>query len=88
MAAIVPVPVSAIFMNFEFPERLNVLIEGESLLKDGTAVIVFMVLSAVVLEGATFSFGHSMLEFVKAITGAVIVGVVLGGEPVYFTTLA
>ena len=78
MAATDPVAVSAIFKNFTFPEKLNVLVEGESLLNDGTAVILFTVLSAVILEGLPFSLGHSLITFGKSVVGAILVGGIIG----------
>ena len=78
MAATDPVAVSAIFKNFSFPEKLNVIIEGESLINDGTAVILFMVLGAVILDGVPFSLGHSLIDFSKSVFGAILVGGLTG----------
>ena len=78
MAATDPVAVSAIFKNFTFPEKLNVLVEGESLVNDGTAVILFTVLGAVILEGVPFFVGYSLITFSKSVLGAVLVGCIIG----------
>ncbi len=45
MSATDPVAVGAVFKQFPIPERLKTLIEGESLLNDGTTVILFLLLS-------------------------------------------
>jgi hypothetical protein len=48
-----PVSVLALFEEIGAPERLSVLVEGESLLNDGVAVVLFTTLLALVSEGAT-----------------------------------
>jgi CPA1 family monovalent cation:H+ antiporter len=45
MSATDPVAVAAVFKQFSIPEKLKTLIEGESLLNDGTVVILFMLMS-------------------------------------------
>jgi CPA1 family monovalent cation:H+ antiporter len=47
-----PVSVLALFEEIGAPERLSVLVEGESLLNDGVAVVVFTALLALVESGA------------------------------------
>ena len=37
-----PIAVVAMFRNLGVPKRLSVLLEGESLLNDGTAIVFFM----------------------------------------------
>ena len=78
MAATDPVAVTAIFKNFPFPEKLSALVEGESLLNDGTGVILYVILSSIVLEGSVFSFQEGVLKFVVAVSGAVAVGLIMG----------
>jgi len=48
-----PVSVLALFEEIGAPERLAVLVEGESLLNDGVGVVVFTTLLALVESGAT-----------------------------------
>jgi CPA1 family monovalent cation:H+ antiporter len=46
-----PISVLAIFKDLRMNKRLSVIIEGESLLNDGTAVVVFQILFAGVVAG-------------------------------------
>ena len=78
MAATDPVAVSAIFKSFSFPEKLNVLVEGESLLNDGTGIILYTVMGTVILEGMAFSLSSSIVSFIVAIAGAITVGLIAG----------
>ena len=59
-----PVAVVAILREVGAPKRLGLLIEGESLLNDGTAIVVFGVLVGL-LAGGTFDFGATALELVR-----------------------
>ena len=46
-----PISVLAIFKDLRMNKRLSVIIEGESLLNDGTAVVVFQILLTAVIAG-------------------------------------
>src|SRR5712692_10629359 len=46
-----PISVLAIFKDLRVDKRLSVIVEGESLLNDGTAVVVFQILLAGVVAG-------------------------------------
>jgi CPA1 family monovalent cation:H+ antiporter len=78
MSATDPVAVSAIFGRFRVPERLKTLIEGESLLNDGTSVILFIVLGGIAVEGRALLVPRELLFFVASIGGAVLVGSLAG----------
>lgn len=78
MSATDPVAVAAVFKQFSIPEKLKTLIEGESLLNDGTTVILFMLMSGKVLEGKKILFEGGLLTFVVSITGAVLLGGLTG----------
>jgi hypothetical protein len=47
-----PVSVLALFRKLGLPKRLNTIVEGESLINDGTAVVIFKILLAIAV-GAT-----------------------------------
>ena len=51
IAATDPVAVVALFRLLGVPKRLAVLVEGESLLNDGTALVLFNLMLAVALTG-------------------------------------
>jgi CPA1 family monovalent cation:H+ antiporter len=75
-----PVSVLALFEEIGAPERLSVLVEGESLLNDGVAVVVFGTLLALVRSGATPAALASPLRL--AAVGADIAVASLGGAAV------
>lgn len=70
-----PVAVVAVLKEAGAPKKLAVLIEGESLLNDGTAIVVFSVLLALVTSAATFDGGATALRFLWVVAGGVGVGV-------------
>lgn len=71
MSATDPVAVLSIFQRFPLPEKLKLLIEGESLLNDGTAVILFSLLSVSVLQDSPFAFGVGSFQVLWAFVGAI-----------------
>lgn len=77
IAATDPVAVVAIFRKLGAPLRLSVLLEGESLLNDGTAIVIFELAVLAAVSGE-FSFGQGLLDFVRVGGGGIITGAVLG----------
>jgi NhaP-type Na+/H+ or K+/H+ antiporter len=73
-----PVAVVAVLRSAGAPRRLAVLIEGESLLNDGTAIVVFGSVVAVFATG-TASLDPAMisLDFVRVVAGGVALGYLL-----------
>lgn len=77
IAATDPIAVVAMFKSLGVPKRLNILVEGESLLNDGTGVVVFtLVLGAV--TGGQFSASQGMLDFVRVAGMGVAIGTLFG----------
>ena len=72
-----PIAVVAIFKNLGAPKRLAVLLDGESLLNDGTA-IVFFTLSLGLTTGAQVSTGGLALDFLKIVGGGLLIGLAIG----------
>ncbi|HEX5692071.1 MAG TPA: cation:proton antiporter, partial [Roseiflexaceae bacterium] len=84
IAATDPVAVVALFRALGAPKELTVLVEGESLLNDGTAIVIFMLLlAAAVPAGAAdhaepFNAVGAVIDFVRVSAGGVLIGVGLG----------
>jgi CPA1 family monovalent cation:H+ antiporter len=72
-----PVAVVAMFRSLGVSKRLAVLVESESLLNDGTAIVVFNLAVSVALT-AQFSPVNSLTEFLRVSLGGVMVGFLLG----------
>lgn len=77
IAATDPVAVIALFRTLGVPKRLSSLIEGESLFNDGTAIVLFNLMLAIVLTGR-FSLLDGVGKFLSVSIGGIIVGLVLG----------
>jgi CPA1 family monovalent cation:H+ antiporter len=72
-----PIAVVALFRELGAPKRLSILIEGESLLNDGTG-IVFFTLSLSVATGVHTTAGSLALAFFEIVGFALLVGAVIG----------
>lgn len=75
-----PVAVIALFKELGAPERLTILVEGESLLNDATAIVVFHIILGLIISGA-FAWtdaGLAVFEFVKVFIGGILVGAIIG----------
>ena len=77
IAATDPVAVVSIFRKLGVPKRLEVMLEGESLLNDGTAIVIFS-LAVAALETGEFSLVDGLVDFVRIAGGGLIIGFVLG----------
>ncbi len=75
-----PVAVIALFQELGTPQRLTVLVEGESLLNDASAIVLFSILLGLALAGGTetFSLPTALLQFIEVFFGGIVVGVMLG----------
>jgi len=74
-----PVSVVALFRTMGVPKRLQVLLEGESLFNDGTAIVVFDLMIIAALQGfQSFNLSESIFEFVRVAGGGLLVGFILG----------
>lgn len=76
-----PVAVIALFKELGAPLRLNVLVEGESLFNDATAIVVFSILLAMILEGtevSVMSTGAAVFQFFVVFLGGALVGALIG----------
>jgi CPA1 family monovalent cation:H+ antiporter len=81
-----PVAVVALFRALGAPRRLVVLVEGESLFNDGTAIVVFGLMVAAVPMGmasadaqaGSFQLSTAVIEFVRVSAGGIGIGLGLG----------
>jgi len=72
-----PVAVVALFRSLGAPRRLALLVEGESLLNDGTAIVLYDLVLVIVLTGQ-FSPLQGLLDFLRVSIGGVVTGLLLG----------
>jgi CPA1 family monovalent cation:H+ antiporter len=72
-----PVAVVSMFRTLGVSKRLAVLVEGESLLNDGTAIVIFNIALVATLTGY-FSITESLGEFFRVSAGGTTVGLILG----------
>lgn len=77
IAATDPVSVIAILEELGVSKRLAMIMEGESLLNDGAAIVLFGILVGAVSEGG-LSIGKGVGEFLGVVIGAAAVGLVMG----------
>ncbi len=77
IAATDPIAVVALFKSVGAPKRLTTLIEGESLLNDGTAVVVFTLVLSFVL-GRPTSPVVAVVDFVRVVGMGVLIGATIG----------
>lgn len=73
-----PVSVVAMFRKLGVSKRLTMLLEGESLLNDGTAVLAFKLAVATVLTSASVSVGSTVVAFSVSVFGGLALGVAAG----------
>lgn len=74
-----PVSVVSLFRSMGVPKRLQLLLEGESLFNDGTAIVIFNLVLANTIAGLeTFSIAGSIFDFLSVSGGGLIVGLILG----------
>jgi len=73
-----PVSVVSIFGKFELPHRLKILAEGESLLNDATALIVFVFVGLYALGGGELSTFYVLEVSAEVMLGSVVTGMAVG----------
>ena len=77
VAATDPISVVSIFRKLQAPSRLTFMVESESLLNDGTA-IVFFTLFLTLAEGKAISVPALAIQFFAVVGGGALAGMVIG----------
>ena len=77
IAATDPVAVVSLFRSLGVPHRLQLLLEGESLFNDGTAIVLFNMMLTIAITGY-FNLGESILNFIVVSGGGLLIGLLLG----------
>ncbi len=72
-----PVSASATFSRLGVPPRVGLIIEGESMLNDASALVAYRVAVAAATSGA-FSLAGAGLDFVASVAGGIAVGAAVG----------
>jgi monovalent cation/hydrogen antiporter len=72
-----PIAATAIMRRLGVPRRVVTVVEGESLVNDGTALVLLRVAVTATVSGA-FSFWSASWHFLWAVVGGVGVGLVVG----------
>ncbi|MYL47357.1 sodium:proton antiporter [Virgibacillus halodenitrificans] len=73
-----PVSVVSILKNSTSDEKVADVVEGESLLNDGTSIVVFTVLLEMYLHDQSFSVTSFITEFLFVSLGGVFIGIIFG----------
>lgn len=72
-----PVAVVALLKELGASKKLGTLIEGESLLNDGTAIVIFMVFFTTMTGEAVGA--SPIVQFLKVSFGGILTGILIGG---------
>ncbi|HEU4825264.1 MAG TPA: cation:proton antiporter [Dongiaceae bacterium] len=73
-----PAAVVGIFREIGAPQRLTMLVEGESLLNDAAAIALFSMLAGMLLAGQEAAWGHVAIDFLVKFVGGAAVGGAMG----------
>ncbi len=75
-----PVAVVALFKELGAPKRLAILVEGESLFNDATAIVLFQIILAVLAGGGIGlgMLGRGAADFLVVSAGGVLIGLLIG----------
>ena len=76
-----PVAVVSLFHKLGAPKRLTILVDGESLFNDATAIVLFNIILITIISGTSFSGSnifHAVYEFMFVFFGGLITGAVIG----------
>ncbi len=72
-----PVAVVAIFRDIGAPARLGRIVEGESLLNDAAAIVIFVIFLQMLSGQQSMTANEAVLAFIRSFAGGIVVGTVL-----------
>ena len=72
-----PVAATSVLRRLGAPDRISTILEGESLVNDGTGLTVYKLAVAAVVSGH-FSLGAGIIKFIAVAAGGVAIGLVAG----------
>ena len=72
-----PVAVLSIMRSVRVPREITSILEGEGLLNDATALVIYRLAVVAAVTGA-FSLSHAAFQFVAAAGGGIIIGLIIG----------
>ncbi len=73
-----PIAATSIIRRLGAPRRLVTIIEGESLINDGTALVIYASAVTAVVSGS-FSIWSGSVDFLISVAGGIAVGLLVGG---------
>lgn len=83
-----PVSITAIIKKSTGKEELADVVEGESMVNDGTSIVLFTIFLSMIQTGSQFSFWNFISELFLVSAGGLFVGLVLGwlaSKAIYYT---
>ncbi|KAG1651400.1 Sodium/hydrogen exchanger 8 [Nymphon striatum] len=78
LSATDPVAVVAVLKELGTSEKLTVMIEGESLLNDGSAIVMFNIILDLIKPEAEVNIGQIILSFARITIGGSLFGLIMG----------
>ena len=72
------VAATAVLKNVKVPNRVTVILEGESLINDASSLIVFRVAIVAIITG-NFSMGHAVGQFFLVAGMGIVIGLIIAG---------
>jgi len=85
-----PVAVIALFNELGAPKRLTMLVDGESLFNDATAIVMFTIIFGIISSGAlgALTVIKGAVAFVFVFVGGLVVGIIIGRIMIFAISFA
>jgi monovalent cation:H+ antiporter, CPA1 family len=83
-----PVSVVSILKQSSDNPKIADVVEGESMVNDGTSIVLFTIISHIYLTEETFHLGSAFWEFLKVSIGGLMIGTIFGwlvSRAIHFT---